>query len=289
MQSKDQYRGKRVIDGLWIKGMIFQPSQKSNPSIMLTNRYGESYEVIEDTVRQSTGLLDRNLFTIFEGDILRLLYTDWPSKDDNDPRTLEEYLRDILIKYFTPTAISTGYNHNFGYKKSGNVKYLAAEAQKYDYRYFELPPQKINNVIISSTAIREALSKGQVEKANSMLGYKFTISGEVVKGKQIGRTIGFRTANLVYPPELIVLPFGVYAVDVRHGENTYKGIANFGVRPTVNGVGALLEVHILEFDKEIYGEKISVEFKKMIRKEKKFASLDELKNQIQKDINLCCK
>ena len=203
--------------------------------------------------------------------------------------TAEEYLRDILIKYFTPTAISTGYNHNFGYKKSGNVKYLAAEAQKYDYRYFELPPQKINNVIISSTAIREALSKGQVEKANSMLGYKFTISGEVVKGKQIGRTIGFRTANLVYPPELIVLPFGVYAVDVRHGENTYKGIANFGVRPTVNGVGTLLEVHILEFDKEIYGEKISVEFKKMIRKEKKFASLDELKNQIQKDINLCCK
>ena len=97
MQGKDQYRGKRVIDGLWIKGMVFQLSQKFNPSIMLADRYGESYEVIEDTVRQSTGLLDKNLFTIFEGDILRLLYTDWPSKDDNDPRTLEEYLRDIAI------------------------------------------------------------------------------------------------------------------------------------------------------------------------------------------------
>lgn len=198
--------------------------------------------------------------------------------------TAEEYLRDILIKYFTPSAISTGYNHNFGYKKSGNVKYLAAEAQKYDYRYFELQPQKINNAVISSTAIREALSKGKIEKANVMLGYKFAISGEVVKGKQIGRTIGFKTANLVYPPELIVLPFGVYAVDVRHGEDVYKGIANFGVRPTVNGEGALLEVHLLDFDKDIYGEEINVAFNKMIRKEKKFASLDELKGQITKDI-----
>lgn len=198
--------------------------------------------------------------------------------------TAEEYLRDILIKYFTPSAISTGYNHNFGYKKSGNVKYLAAETQKFDYRYFELQPQKINNAVISSTAIREALSKGQIEKANVMLGYKFAISGEVVKGKQIGRTIGFKTANLVYPPELIVLPFGVYAVDVRHGEDVYKGIANFGVRPTVNGEGALLEVHLLDFDKDIYGEEINVAFNKMIRKEKKFASLDELKGQITKDI-----
>lgn len=117
-----------------------------------------------------------------------------------------------------------------------------------------------------------------------MLGYKFAISGEVVKGKQIGRTIGFRTANLVYPPELIVLPFGVYAVNVRHGEDVYKGIANFGVRPTVNGEGALLEVHLLDFDKDIYGEEINVAFNKMIRKEKKFASLDELKGQITKDI-----
>ena len=202
--------------------------------------------------------------------------------------TAEEYLRDILIKYFTPSAISTGYNHNLGYKKSGNVKYLAAEAQKYDYRYFELQPQKINNAVISSTAIREALSKGKIEKANVMLGYKFAISGEVVKGKQIGRTIGFKTANLVYPPELIVLPFGVYAVDVRHGEDVYKGIANFGVRPTVNGEGALLEVHLLDFDKDIYGEEINVAFNKMIRKEKKFASLGELKGQMTKDIESLC-
>ncbi len=196
----------------------------------------------------------------------------------------EEYLRDVLIKYFTPSAISTGYNHNFGYKKSGNVKFLAAQAAKFGYQYFELPPQKLNNEVINSTEIRKLLSQGKIEKANKMLGYNFGITGEVIKGQQIGRTIGFRTANLIYPPELIDLPFGVYAANVRHDKKIYKGIANFGVRPTVNGKGALLEVHLLEFDKDIYGENITVEFIKMIRKEKKFASLDELKKQITKDI-----
>lgn len=194
--------------------------------------------------------------------------------------TADEYLKNILIKYFTPSSISTGYNHNFGYKKSGGVKYLAQEARKFDYKYFEMPPQKINCELISSTAIRNLLSKGQIEKANSMLGYKFKISGTIIRGKQIGRTIGFKTANLIYPHELIDLPFGVYSVNTEYG----KGIANFGIRPTVNGEGTLLEVHILDFDEDIYDKNITVEFNKMIRTEKKFPSLDELKNQIQKDI-----
>lgn len=198
--------------------------------------------------------------------------------------TAQEYLKDVLIKYFTPKAISTGYNHNFGYKKSGNVKYLQQESKKFDYKYYELPPQKLDKEVISSTAIRKLLSKGEIEKANKMLGYNFYIKGEVVKGQQIGRTIGFNTANLIYPPELIDLPFGVYSTNVNHNGQTYKGIANFGVRPTVNGQGVLLEVHLLNFDKDIYGETLTVEFNKMIRKEKKFASLEELKNQIRKDI-----
>lgn len=194
--------------------------------------------------------------------------------------TASEYLKDVLIKYFTPSAISTGYNHNFGYQKSGTVKYLAQEAAKFDYKYFEMSPQKLNNNIISSTAIRKFLSTGEIEKANNMLGYKFLTRGEVIKGNQIGRTIGFKTANLIYPGELINLPFGVYSVDTQFG----KGIANFGTRPTVEGKGVLLEVHILNFDKDIYGENITVEFNKMLRKEKKFHSLEDLKQQINKDI-----
>ncbi len=195
--------------------------------------------------------------------------------------TAEEYLRDILVKHFTPKAISTGWNHNFGYKKSGNVSFLREYSNKFNYKYFEIPPQKLNGEIISSTRIRENLSNGNIEKANNMLGYQFTTSGTIIKGKQIGRTIGFKTANVIYPNELIGLPFGVYSVDTNFG----KGIANFGTRPTVNGEGTLLEVHILDFDKEIYGENLIVKFNKMIRAEKKFSSLDALKTQIIKDLN----
>ena len=121
-----------------------------------------------------------------------------------------------------------------------------------------------------------------------MLDYKFSIKGKIVKGNQIGRKIGFKTANLEYPPELINLPFGVYSVEVTFQSTPstvkHRAIANFGTRPTVNGSRAILEVHILDFDKDIYGETIIVEFNKMIRTERKFSSLDALKNQIILDI-----
>ena len=120
-----------------------------------------------------------------------------------------------------------------------------------------------------------------------MLGYNFAISGQVIKGQQLGRKIGFRTANLLYPPELIDLPFGVYSVIVTYEGKKYKGITNFGIRPTVsNTKQCSLETHILDFDKDIYGDEIIVEFLKMIRPEKKFASVEDLKNQIILDISL---
>ncbi len=218
--------------------------------------------------------------------------------------TAEDYLKDCLVKNFTPVAISTGWNHNFGYKKSGNPKFLKDNAKKFGYEYFELPPKKYESEIISSTAIRKFLSEGKIEKANSMLGYKFFVRGEVVKGNQIGRTIGFRTANLEYPSELINLPYGVYAAEVQTADKVtkqettdnshtsmppclytyYKAVANYGVRPTVSGSKAILEVHILDFDEDIYGETIEVSFEKMLRPERRFNSLDELKEQIKSDI-----
>lgn len=197
----------------------------------------------------------------------------------------DEYLKNILIDNFSPKSISTGFNHYFGAKKSGGVDLLTKMQTLYGYEYFEVPPQKIYNETISSTAIRSALSKGQIENANEMLGYNFTISGEVIKGQQIGRKIGFRTANLIYPPELIDLPFGVYSVIVHYEGRQHKGITNFGIRPTVsNNHQCSLETHILDFDKDIYGENISVEFLKMIRPEKKFDSIEKLKKQIYLDI-----
>lgn len=196
----------------------------------------------------------------------------------------EEYLENILIKHFSPKSISTGFNHNFGHNKTGDVKFLEQESIKYNYKYFALPPQKYDGEVISSTKIRKLLSDGQIDTANKMLGRNFIIEGTVIKGRQIGRTIGFRTANILYPLELIDIPFGVYSVLVNYASQTYQGIANFGVRPTVNGHGALLEVHILDFERDIYGEVLEVKFIKMLRTERKFDSLDSLKQQISRDI-----
>lgn len=197
----------------------------------------------------------------------------------------EDYLREVLVGNFSPKSISTGFNHYFGAKKSGNVTLLAEKQLEYGYKYFEISPQKVFGKTISSTAIRELLSKGQIKNANEMLGYNFSIMGEVVKGQQLGRTIGFRTANLIYPNELIDLPFGVYSTFVTIDGKKYQGVTNFGIRPTVSDSHkCTLETHILDFEKDIYGKYITVEFIKMIRAEKKFKSLDELKNQIIADV-----
>lgn len=198
-----------------------------------------------------------------------------------------EYLEKILVKNFSPCAISTGFNHNFGSNKSGNTTFLAQMADKYRYKYFAKDAEKINGEVISSTAIRNLLSSGNIEAANNMLGYTFLIKGTVIKGQQLGRQLGFRTANMLYPTELIDLPFGVYSTIVTHNGCSYKGITNFGIKPTVSKSNqCLLETHILNFDKDIYGESLQIEFVKMLRPETKFNSLDELKNQIKKDIRL---
>ncbi len=198
----------------------------------------------------------------------------------------EDYLKNVLIDNFSPKSISTGFNHYFGAKKSGGVDLLTANQEKYGYKYFEIPPQKIFDNTISSTAVRESLSKGQIQNANEMLGYNFSITGKVVKGQQLGRKIGFRTANLLYPCELIDLPFGVYSVKVYYNGESFRGITNFGIRPTVSDSRqCTLETHILDFDKDIYGNEITVEFLKMIREEKKFDSIHDLKMQIAQDIS----
>ena len=197
----------------------------------------------------------------------------------------ENYLQNVLVDNFSPIAISTGFNHHFGNNKSGTPEYLAANADKFGYKYFITEAEKYNGEIISSTLIRKALSEGNIELANMMLGYKFTITGEVVQGQQLGRKIGFRTANLKYPAEIIDLPFGAYATKVSLNGKKYNAVTNFGIKPTVSdGKNCTLESHILDFSEDIYGEIISIEFNKMLRGEQKFNSVDELKTQIKKDI-----
>lgn len=195
------------------------------------------------------------------------------------------YLQDVIIKNFAPSAISTGFNHMFGSKKSGDVKYLCTMQKDFCYTYFEVPPVTYNSEPISSTRIREDLALGNIELVNAMLGYDYFIEETIVEGQHLGEKLGFRTANLLYPKNLVEPGRGVYKVKVNYNDELYDGIANYGLRPTVTETEqSLLEVHILNFDKEIYGEKIKVTFQKKIRDEKRFNSLDELKRQIQIDI-----
>lgn len=197
-----------------------------------------------------------------------------------------EYLKDIIIKYFEPKAISTGFNHYFGAHKSGDVKLLCTLQKDFCYTYFEVPPVLYNSEIISSTRIREDLALGNIEMVNDMLGFDYFLEEIVVEGQHLGRKIGFKTANLIYPENLVEIGRGVYKVKVEYSGKIYDGIANYGLRPTIgDNLQSVLEVHLLNFDKEIYGEKIKVTFLKKIRDEKKFDSLDELKTQIKNDIN----
>ena len=198
-----------------------------------------------------------------------------------------QYLEDILVKYFSPRAISTGFNHKFGVDKTGNVMFLSDCQEKFDYIYFATPPQSIYGDMISSTAIRQFIKSGSVLMADTMLGRKFAVSGTVIKGKELGATIGYPTANIIYPLDIVEPPHGVYEVEVNIGESSkvYKGLANFGIAPTVSNSGiCTLETYILNFKGNLYDTDIKVSFGRFIRPEIKFSNLDELKTQIDLDI-----
>jgi len=208
-------------------------------------------------------------------------------------KSAEEYLK-YLIDTYKPVSISTGFNHTFGLNKSGNAEFLRNNQDKYKYKYICLPPVKDGNNIISSSLIRNYLKEGKVDKANSLLETNFILEGTVVHGAKIGRTIGFPTANINYPNEIVKLPFGVYCVSLAFLEREgvrgqlKSAIMNWGMKPTVhNTVEPIVEVHILDFDGDLYGKDIRVEVLKQIRPEQKFSSLEDLKKQIKKDIKEC--
>lgn len=208
--------------------------------------------------------------------------------DEVSGMTSFEYLKNVLVKNFSPVGIFTGFNHHFGHNREGNCEFLEKYQSEFNYHFEALPSQKLNGNLISSSAIRKFLESGQIEDANLMLGREFCVDGTVVEGNKIGRTISFPTANINYPDNIVEVPNGVYGVNVELSDGKIlNGIANFGTKPTVNKtMQKTLETHILDgFDEDIYGQKIRINFLKFIRSEQKFDSIDELKEQIKKDIN----
>ena len=193
---------------------------------------------------------------------------------------------DFLHDEFAPASISTGFNHTFGRNRIGNPEFLAQNQEKYGYKYFCVPPQLSDGDVISSTLIKRLLKGGNIERANNLLETKFLLEGVVTKGTQIGEKIGFPTANISYPEHIVKIPFGVYCVEVLG----YKGVMNWGIKPTVHNVTEpVAETHIIGFDGDLYGKTLKIEIINKIRDEQKFGNLEELKTQINKDIETCLK
>ena len=196
------------------------------------------------------------------------------------------FVRDILVEKLNVHTLVIGYNHHFGRNRKGSIPELKVLAELYDFSIEMISPQLFQDVTVSSTKIRQLLEKGEIEKANHYLGYDFFINGKVVKGNGIGKTIGFPTANILIKNKWKLLPSdGVYAVKVNINDRFLKGMMNIGQKPTVDGKGKSLEVHIFDFSNDIYGKAIKVKVKKRIRDEKKFKDLQGLKKQLFIDKN----
>ena len=199
-----------------------------------------------------------------------------------------EFTRDILVNQLKISELFIGYDHRFGKNREATVTDLTSFGKTYDFRVNIIPAQDVSAITVSSTKIRTAILDGDFIKVVDFLGRFFQLSGTVTKGQSLGRTINFPTANLLIDSQYkIIPPKGVYLVSISHHQNQYYGMMNIGTRPTLNGDKQTIEVHIFEFNKNIYGSSLTIHFMEKIRDEQKFESFDALKKQLIKDKEIC--
>ncbi len=198
--------------------------------------------------------------------------------------TSTQFIKEYIFEKIKTHKLIIGYDHHFGKNRLGDFSILYDLGKEYHFEVEKIPAQDVENIAVSSTKIRKALNEGKINIANNLLGYEYSITGTVVMGNKIGRTIGFPTANIEIDDEYkLITANGVYASRVEHDGIMYQGMSNIGVRPTVNHSDLTIEVNIFDFDKEIYGESISIYFVDRIRSEVKFDDLEALKVQLTLD------
>lgn len=208
-----------------------------------------------------------------------------PFTKEFSEQTPESYIQNFLVERFSPKYIVIGYDHHFGKDRSGNIDYLRKYEQSANFKIIEIEKQEVEDIAVSSTKIRKALELGDIQTANHLLGHPYTLSGTVVKGRGIGKSLGFPTANIEVNTEHKLIPLsGIYAVKVIFNKKAFDALLYIGNRPTIPLYTDLtIEVHILDFDKEIYGDKLTVEFIDFIRKDIEFGTLEKLREQMKKD------
>lgn len=208
--------------------------------------------------------------------------------------TAEEFVSEILVKRLNAGYACCGTNFRFGRNGSGTPRLLADIGEKYGMRAETVPDVCHNGVMISSTHIRELIRDGNIEEANTLLGYELWYRLPVVRGNEIGRRLlSFPTINQIIPPTNVIPRFGVYKSFVQLDGRNYRGVTNIGVKPTIenrrDGGGVVMETHIIDFDEDLYGQNVSVSLCSFIRPERKFSDLEELKKQIAADKELAIK
>ncbi len=245
---------------------------KNHPLLTLSNQNVEQILTIDEklVILEKTGI----------DNVILLNFEDYAAI-----RALD-YLENVLVKFFSPIAITTGFNHYFGFNKEGCSSLLREKKDKYGYKYYEIPPFVKNDNIVSCSVIRNMLHLGNFQEANELLGYRYFITGKVIEGDKIASKLGFPSANINYPENKINIPHGVYYVTAEVNGKEYNAILNHGYTTDLdNQMKLKTEAHILDgFNSNIYGENIKISFVAKIRNQIKFDNTEKLKAQIYRDI-----
>ncbi len=245
-----------------------------HPKLVVKSEFKDALKLITDK--------DEKIEIIRESGIDRLVIIKFDHEFSQT--NYRQFVKSILLEKLMAKVVVVGYDHAFGKNREGNFENLLLLSDEFKFDVEKVGPFELNDQVISSTTIRNALIKGEVEKAADYLGRLYSISGKVVPGDGRGKKLNFHTANIdVENPNKLIPAKGVYAVDVKHNDQMYKGMMNIGFRPTFGLNQLNIETHIFDFKKDIYGDKLTVYFKKRLRDEIKFNSVEELIAQLEID------
>ena len=236
----------------------------------------------EDDIRLLTTIAEKAALCAQQG-IDHLVVV--PFTEQFSQQTPQQYITDFLVEHFAPERIVIGYDHRFGKDREGNVELLRYFGPQYGYEVVEVAAQEVNDITVSSTKVRRALTEGAVDRAAELLGRPYELTGRVVAGKQIGRTLGYPTANLVPNDPLKLVPaLGIYAVRARVGNQLHAGMLYIGSRPVLaDGRGVIVELHLFDFSADLYDQSVTVYFAARLRGDMPLNSLDALRAQLQQD------
>jgi riboflavin kinase/FMN adenylyltransferase len=265
-----------------LERIIFNAKELNCESVVLTFFPHPRMVLQDNSVVQLLNSVDEKTILLEKTGIDNLIIH--PFNQEFSRLTAEEFVKEILVNQLNIRKIIIGYDHRFGRNRTADINDLIVFGKEYGFEVEQISAQEINDNAVSSTKIRNAILEGNITLANNYLGYNYFFSGIVVKGKQLGRTIGFPTANIKINEDYKLIPKnGVYIVKSNYDKKTIFGLMNIGTRPTVDGTNQTIEVFFLDFDKTIYDETLTIEIIEFIRDEQKFDSLNDLKNQINED------